>query len=168
MQFSAQEEYGLRCLLRLAGAGAGKSLTIPEISQAEGISVPYVAKMMRILRSAGLVTSERGQSGGYRLAQPPEDITVSQALTVLGGRFFEGEFCERFSGNERICTHSVDCSIRSLWRAVQRVVDRVLSQTTLKDLVCQETEMDSFVNHLVVISAAQEAKSGGPPAPAGR
>ena len=53
MQFSAQEEYGLRCLIRLASAGEGASVTIPEISHAEGISVPYVAKMMRALRDGG-------------------------------------------------------------------------------------------------------------------
>ncbi len=152
MQFSAQEEYGLRCLLRLELGGSGKSATLAEISQAEGISVPYAAKMMRILREGGLVTSARGQAGGYRLARPPESITVSEALAVLGGRLFEGQFCDDHSGSEDTCTHSIDCSIRSLWRAVQSVVDRLLSKTTIKDLARSERQMDSFVQDLVVLT----------------
>jgi len=153
MQFSAQEEYGLRCLLRVASAGEGASLTIPEISHKEGISVPYVAKMMRILRDGGLVTSERGQSGGYRLAQPAEEVSAAKALAVLGSRFYEGEFCEKYSGHEDECTHTPNCSIRSLWRAVQTVVDQVLTQTTIKDLIRSEDQMDKFVDTLVVLSA---------------
>ncbi len=157
MHFSSQEEYGLRCLLRLASEGSGRSMTIPEISQKEGMSVPYVAKIMRVLRAGGLVTSERGQAGGYRLAQPPENIAVGQVLAVLGGRLFEVEFCDRHAGNEDTCTHSVDCSIRSLWRAVQTVVDQVLTRTTLSDLLCSEKEMDSYVSSLVVLTGGRSA-----------
>ncbi|HSM39174.1 MAG TPA: hypothetical protein VK862_00360, partial [Afifellaceae bacterium] len=60
-----------------------------------------------------------------------QEISVAEALTVLGGRLFEGEFCERHSGTEDLCTHSVNCSIRSLWRSVQSVVDQLLRLTTL-------------------------------------
>ena len=72
MKLSAQEEYGLRCLLRLAGAGEGQSLTIPEIGRAEALSIAYVAKLMRILRQGKFVKSVRGQTGGYTLARSPE------------------------------------------------------------------------------------------------
>ena len=53
MKLSSQEEYGLRCLLRVGREGDGASLTIPELSRAEGISEPNVAKMMRVLRRGG-------------------------------------------------------------------------------------------------------------------
>ena len=152
MQLSSQEEYGLRCLLRLAEAGPGTSLTIAEISRAEGISAPHAAKLMRILREGGLVKSERGQAGGYTLVRHPEAITAKQAIQVLGGDLYGGEFCGRFSGHEDHCTHSIDCSIRSLWRAVQTVVDRLLSRTSLQDLLCGEREMDRFVDDLVVLT----------------
>ena len=52
MKLTTQEEYGLRCLLRLGREGAGQSLTIAELSRQEGISAPNVAKMMGILRRA--------------------------------------------------------------------------------------------------------------------
>ncbi len=57
MKITSQEEYGLRCLLRLARAGSGRSLTIPEIAANEGLSVPYVAKLLSVLRQAGLIDS---------------------------------------------------------------------------------------------------------------
>jgi Rrf2 family protein len=141
MKLSAQEEYGLRCLLRLASAGDGESVTIPEIGHAEGLSVPYVAKLMRILRKGKLVKSVRGQAGGYTLARNAENIPVGEVLAILGGRLFESGFCDQFAGLERVCTHSLDCSIRSLWSAVQRAVDSVLTGITLKDLLQKESDM---------------------------
>ena len=149
MKLSAQEEYGLRCLLRLGAQGDGTSLTIPEISRAEGISPEYVAKLMRILRRGGLVTSARGATGGYTLSRHADKITAGEALTLLGGRLFESDFCERHAGAESLCTHSIDCSIRSLWQALQTAVDQVLTRTTLKDLSCSEPEMVSLMTDLV-------------------
>ena len=152
MKLSAQDEYGLRCLLHMGRRGDGGSLTISEISRAEGISSHYVAKLLRILRQGGLVKSARGQAGGYTLSRPPDQINVGQALAVLGEPLFEPDFCERHTGSVEVCTHSVDCSIRSLWRAVQLVVDQVLSKITLKDLLGNEQEMSSSVDDLVRVS----------------
>ena len=135
MKLSAQEEYGLRCLLRLARAGDG-SLTIPEIAAAEGIAPHNVAKYLRILRQAGIIASERGQHGGYSLTRDAALISVAEALAALGGRLYDTGFCEQFPGSEDSCQHSpVDCSIRGLWARVQQAVDGVLSQTSLRDLL---------------------------------
>ena len=148
MKFSAQEEYGLRCLLQIGRQGEG-NLNIHEISSAEGLSVPYVAKLMRILRRGGFVQSTRGQAGGYVLSRPPEQIVIGEVLALLGGRFYEPDFCERYPGSEEICTHTVNCSVRSLWSAVQVVVDRVLSKTTLQGLLGNEQQTFSLVSNLV-------------------
>jgi Rrf2 family transcriptional regulator, iron-sulfur cluster assembly transcription factor len=155
MRFSANEEYGMRCLLRLGRQAAEGSLTIPEISRAEGISTPYAAKIMRLLRRGGFVQSTRGKSGGYNLARPADQILVGDVLALLGGRLFEPGFCDRHAGLEEICTNSVDCSIRSLWRAVQVVVDHVLSSITLGDLLRNEQTMSSWVGDLVKLPAPQ-------------
>ena len=149
MKFSAQEEYGLRCLLQIGRQAEKGSLTIPEISSAEGLSAPYVAKLMRVLRQGGFVQSTRGQVGGYVLSRPSEQIVIGEVLALLGGRFYEPDFCERYPGSEEICTHTGDCSVRSLWSAVQGVVDRVLSKTTLQDLLGNEQETFSSMSNLV-------------------
>ena len=151
MKFSAQEEYGLRCLLQIGRQGPGGSRTIHEIAAVEGLSVPYVAKLVRVLRQEGFLNSTRGQSGGYALCNAPEEIVVGNVLSALGGRFFDSETCEKYPGMVDACTHSVDCSIRSLWRAVQDGVDQVLSRTTLADLMGSEVETSDSMAELVQI-----------------
>ncbi len=162
MKLSSQEEYGLRCLLRIARAEAGTSLTIPEISSAEGISEFYAAKLLRLLRRGGFVQSVRGKAGGYRLSRPPEEIAVGEVLALLGGRLFDPDFCETHAGVSSVCTHSVDCSMRSLWTAVQVVVDRVLNRTTLRELIQNEQALATWVAPLIQVADA-EAKSLRPP-----
>jgi Rrf2 family protein len=143
MKLSAQEEYGLRCLLQLGRRDLSQSLTIPEISQAEGISTHNVAKLLRILRQHNFVTSARGQHGGYTIARPAAQIVVGEVLAALGGRLYEPSFCDHFGGSETSCLHSsTECSVRSLWSRVQQAVDQVLGQTTLHDLLHQD-ELDT-------------------------
>ena len=135
MKFSTQEEYGLRCLLQLAHLKNGVSLTIPELSNAERLSTHNVAKLMRVLRQAGFVESARGQAGGYKLNKPADQIIVGEVLAVLGGRLFDADFCARHAGLDSFCTHTIECSIKSLWSSVQYAVDQILSITTLQHLV---------------------------------
>ena len=148
MKLSAQEEYGLRCLLYMARHGETRSHSIPEISRAEGLSVPNVAKLMRILRLGGLVASVRGQAGGYTLSRTSERISVAEVLSLLGGSFYSEQFCTRHSGLERACAHAGDCSVRLLWRTVQQALDGILERTTLRDLLKPEPEMTDFLKSL--------------------
>ena len=147
MKVSAQEEYGLRCLLQMARCGADDSLSIPEVSRLEGLSVPNVAKLMRILRLGGLVRSVRGQSGGYSLARPAEKITLEQVLHVLGGPLFGPHFCERHTGIERACAHRGECSVRPVWLKLQGLVASVLSRTTLQDLLREEDDVAEWIKN---------------------
>jgi len=144
MKLSSQEDYGLRCLLRVGREGTMGSVTIPELSRAEGISEPNVAKMMRVLREGGFVNSTRGQAGGYALSRPADEINVGHVLAALGGRLYEPSFCDTHAGVERLCTHMPDCAIRSVWRMLQTAVDQVLGRITLKDLLGTEREMNAF------------------------
>lgn len=150
MKLSTQEEYGLRCLLQIGRRHQldGEGLTIAEISQAEGLSTANVAKVMRTLRMGGIVESARGQSGGYSLARPAEDINIGQVVAVLGGSLFGPNFCEDHSGMDQLCTHSVDCSIRSLWSTVQSVLDQILGRISLKDMLGEEETLDSSLQDI--------------------
>jgi Rrf2 family protein len=145
MKLSTQEEYGLRCLLQLGRKGDGGTITIGELSQLEGLSQANVGKLMRVLRRGGLVRSTRGQAGGYALARPADEVSVGEALAVLGGRLFDSGFCDRHSGLVRLCTHLPDCSIRPVLRQLQGAVDQVLQGLTLRSLLCPEREVTGFV-----------------------
>ena len=157
MKLSSQEEYGLRCLVQLGRHAGGPVLTIPELSKLEGISVSHVAKIMRALRRAGFVRSTRGQSGGYTLARPATEIAVGEALAALGGRLYDGTFCQRHGGSQRMCTHLSECSIRPVWKQVQDLVDDVLSRLTLQNLLCSELEMSARATSRAVALPAYPA-----------
>jgi Rrf2 family protein len=144
MRLTSNEEYGLRCLLRL-GQERRSSLTIPEISQAEGISQAYAAKLLRMLRRGALVKAARGNIGGYSLARPANEIVLSDVMNVLGGPLFEDDFCDTHSGQMSNCTRAADCSLRILWRDIQSAVDQVLQRTTLADLCRDEKQMYAWI-----------------------
>jgi Rrf2 family protein len=144
MRLTAQEEYGLRCLLQVARGPEG-SVTTPEIAEREGLSQAHVHKLMGLLRRAGLVESVRGRKGGYQLARPAEQINVGAALAGLGDRLYSTGFCGQHTGNERTCVRNADCSIRSLWIAVDQAVQRALQKMQLTDLLRSEPEMAAWI-----------------------
>lgn len=164
MKLSAQEEYGLRCLLHMVRSAPGESLSIPEISRAEGLSIPNVAKLMRLLRIGGFVSSVRGQAGGYMLARPADQISVGEVLELLGGTVFGPGFCQRHSGVLEECAHHDDCAVRCLWSTMQHMVENLLKKTTLKDLLRSQQEMEEWLNGLGAAAPA----AAGTPAAAGR
>jgi Rrf2 family protein len=145
MKITAQEEYGLRCLLRLARQPLGEPMTIPEIAMAEHLSIPYVAKLMHILRQAELVDSARGRSGGYTLARSSEEISLGQALAVLGEPLFDDPgYCERHQGTEHApggCVHTTDCAVRAVWRSLGDLIADVLHRVSLAELLTPESAM---------------------------
>jgi Rrf2 family protein len=148
MKFSTQEEYGLRLLLRIGKDNSENGMTIPELSEQEGLSEANVAKILRILRLSGFVESSRGQTGGYKLTREAKEIKVGDVLTALGGKLYESSFCDLHSGVETICTNSIDCSIRSLWKTVQTMLDQLLSRISLQDLLGSEKQVEILVNRL--------------------
>lgn len=139
MKFTTQEEYGLRCLVRLGNSYTkGMGLTIPDISNSEGISEDNVAKTLRLLRLNGYLESERGRIGGYSLVKHPKDIVIGKVMNILGGKFFESSYCQFHTTELTMCTHSTDCSIRSFWQLIQKSIDQVMNNLTLQDLLNSE------------------------------
>ena len=93
-----------------------------------------------ILRREGFVVASRGQSGGYSLARSANEIVVGDVLSAIGGKLYDAEFCRKHAGALDICTHAVDCSVRSLWQIIQSAVDNVLDKVTLQDMVTTEAK----------------------------
>ena len=134
MKITSTEEYGLRMLLRIARAGK-EGMSIPQLSVAEGLSEPYTGKLTRLLRIAGFIQSTRGQKGGYVLAQSPDHIIIASVLHALDGRMYDEGFCGTHTGLHALCTHTLDCSVKSLWKTVQSTLDNLLEDITLEDMM---------------------------------
>jgi Rrf2 family transcriptional regulator, iron-sulfur cluster assembly transcription factor len=149
MKITAQEEYGLRILLRIAGCRDAQGMSIPQLSEAEGISSHYVAKLARVLRLEGFINSTPGYKGGYMLAKPADEIIINKVLKALGGALFDQEFCGSHSGALKLCVNSVDCSSRSLWKMIQFTMDQLLDKIRLADLVRSEHDPGKALENIL-------------------
>jgi Rrf2 family iron-sulfur cluster assembly transcriptional regulator len=149
MKITAQEEYGLRILIRIAGCKVEEGMSIPQLSEAEGLTSHYVAKLTRLLRMKGFINSTPGYKGGYILAQPANKININKVLKALGGALFDKEFCGSHVGTFKLCSNSVDCSARSLWQMIQFTVDQLLDKITLYDLVNTENESGKILMNIL-------------------
>jgi Rrf2 family protein len=150
MKITSQEEYGLRLLIRIAACRDKEGMSIPQLSEAEGLTSHYVAKLARILRMAGFVNSTPGNKGGYVLAMPADQIVINKVLKALGGPMFDNEFCGTHAGALKLCTNSVDCSSRSLWQMIQYTLDQLLDKITLHDLVNTEQTSAKILEQLLM------------------
>lgn len=159
MKITAQEEYGLRCLMRLCQADH-ESSTLPEIAAAEGLSVPYVAKLMAVLRRAGIIDSVRGRSGGYTLAQAPDEIGLGSLLLVLGEPLYEDpSYCQRHAGQaaDGNCVHHASCSLKALWQTLENWMRSSLDQITLADLMQNESGIAELVKSRLANTVLEDA-----------
>ena len=147
MKISAQEEYGLRCLVQLANLSEGESLTLPQIAEREGISTANAGKLLWILNKAGLVQSHRGTKGGYHLARPASEIRLSEVIKVLDEDAVQ-EHCKSYTGVMDVCVHTGDCGIRPVILGLHEIVQKALSEITLAKLVGTEAKVDATLHQI--------------------
>ena len=147
MKISAQEEYGLRCLVQLATLHADESLTLPQIADREGISQANAGKLMWLLSKAGFVKSTRGTKGGYTLARPADTIYLSEVIKILDADEI-GNHCESYTGVLDSCIHKGDCGIRPVIVGLHEIVQEALSQITLAQLVGDEAKVDATFHQI--------------------
>ncbi len=169
MRVTPTEEYGLRCLLQLAREHeGGKPLTLPDIASREGLTVPNTAKLLRRLRLAGIITAARGRTGGYTLTRHQGDISLAEALSALDGPIFQSRNCSNFKGIERICVHTKDCSVRTVWSALYALVGSALTKVTLADLaftekLTRERLRSSWISDAELQASFEGHPQGAPP-----
>jgi len=147
MKISAQEEYGLRCLVQLATLPPGESLTLPQIAEREGISTANAGKLMWLLNKAGFVNSTRGTKGGYFLARPASVIHLNEIIKVLDEDVLHAH-CDSFTGVMDKCVHTGDCGIRPVIVGLHEIVENALSRITLAQLVGDERSVDKMFHEI--------------------
>ncbi len=141
MRMSATEEYGLRCLLVLARQGTEGQMSVADIAEAEGISVPYASKLLAIMRQAGLVTAVRGRKGGFRIRREPSEIDLLEVITKLGGPLLDPDHCAKRTGQLEQCIHTDNCSVHDILGSLAGKIAGFLAGTTLNDLIEKERLM---------------------------
>ena len=147
MKISAQEEYGLRCLLQLAMLKDDESLTLPQIAELEGISQANAGKLMWLLNKAGFVQATRGTKGGYTLSRPASEIRLNEVIKVLDADEINNH-CEGYKGILDTCVHKGGCGIRPVIVGLHEIVQEALSQITLAQLVGEESQVDATFHQI--------------------
>jgi Rrf2 family protein len=130
MRVSAKVDYALRAMTELAVASPSL-MTGEQLATAQKIPPKFLESILAQLRNGGLVASQRGAVGGYRLAKPPEEISVADVIrelegpiaTVRGARPDELEYAGAASG------------LREIWLELRTQMRGVLEQTTLADII---------------------------------
>ncbi|MGH2793293.1 MAG: RrF2 family transcriptional regulator [Actinomycetota bacterium] len=158
MWISKKTDYATRAVLALALEPDG-SLKMANIAQRTGVPPSILEQIMAQLRGAGVVRSERGPRGGYRLNHAPEDITLDKVV-----RLFQGPLapiaCATRSEPEP-CVVEVGCALRDTWREVRDATIAILDRTTFAELARRAGGV--WVQHTIPVK-----RRGGEPVPAAR
>jgi Rrf2 family protein len=85
MRISAKVDYAVRAAVELAAAASEKPVKAEAIANAQGIPLNFLENILGELRHAGIVRSHRGAEGGFRLAKPPERVTVADIIRAVEG-----------------------------------------------------------------------------------
>ena len=137
MHMSTRGRYGVRLMVALAlNYGNGTTL-LRDVSRREGISEKYLGQIIIPLKSAGLVTSQRGSRGGYALACPPESITVKDVVEAIEGKI-AAVLCVH---DPEACARASSCVATRVWKQLSEDIERSLSSHTLAALARQTREL---------------------------
>lgn len=134
MKLSSKGEYALRAMLVLGLPHGRGIIGIAQISKEQNIPQRFLEQILTDLKSAGLVQSRRGVSGGYQLAREPEDISLAEVI-----RHIEGALAPVSCVSERFyekcsCPDESRCAIRSVMKEIRDAVVRLAQRISLADL----------------------------------
>ena len=121
--------YALRAVLHLASISA-EGASADDIATAAGIPASYLAKVLQTLVKGGLLVSERGRRGGFRLAVAPEQLTLARVLGPFDSDA-EQRFCLLRMGP---CTDKTACAVHHAWKPTAEQVTAFFRATTVADL----------------------------------
>lgn len=129
MHIPAKVDYGMRALLTLAERG--EPTTADALAQAQGLPSKFLGAILNDLRRAGLVASQRGSEGGYRLARPATTIAVADVMRALDGPLAE----VRGLRPEDATYADAAQHLQDVWVAVRASLRSVLERVSLQDVV---------------------------------
>ncbi|MFZ4617806.1 MAG: RrF2 family transcriptional regulator [Rectinemataceae bacterium] len=140
---STKTQYGIRALVHLARAGevvghvqGNPAATAAAIARSESISPKYLEGILSLLTTAGLLVSERGKHGGYRLARPPREVSMLEIVEALEGEIKPVDCI----ASSEVCAQGGSCLPRLFWLGLKESVDGYLSSRSLKDVLEGEAD----------------------------
>ena len=140
MRVTTWAEYGLIVSLNLAKRAGQGPVAARELAEQERLPHDYVEQILLRLRRAGLVDSVRGAKGGSHLAREPQAITVKDVMEASEHVTFEVN-CDLHPVDPHRCSPEASCSIRPVWRMLERRINDLLASISLADLQRDESDV---------------------------
>ena len=129
MRVSARADYALRAVSELAAET--RTLTREQIAERQEIPVDFLQHILLELKHAGIVMSQRGNGGGFRLARPPREVRLADVIRAVDGPMAN----VRGQRPELVAYTGAAENLRNVWIAVRASLRDILESTTLQDVV---------------------------------
>lgn len=133
MSVSSKCYYAIRAIYALAEHGGTEPMKIADIAEREKIPIRFLEVILSQLKGGGFVQSRRGAEGGYRLAKPPETITIGAIMRYVDGPIAPVDCVSQSRPKE--CEFHGDCHFFGFWGRVRQAISDVVDRTTIADLV---------------------------------
>lgn len=139
---SKKTKYAIRALIALGEQFGGEPLNILSISQKEKIPKKFLEQILLEMRNAGFLYSKKGAGGGYSLLKNPSEINLVQVMRLTGGPIAQLP-CVSLNFYQRCeeCRDEESCGIRDTFRSVRDATLKILSETTIADLINKEKNL---------------------------
>ena len=131
IRLNKMTDYAVVMLSHLA-VDVDRVVTATELARGSVLPLPSVSKLMKQLSRAGILTSQRGASGGYRLGRAPKDISIADIVTILEGPIALTSCIE---GADTSCDAIPQCSLNGHWNQVNHAIQVALDSVSLADLI---------------------------------
>jgi Rrf2 family protein len=139
---SKKTKYAIRALIALGEQFGGDSMNILSISQKEKIPKKFLEQILLEMRNAGFLFSKKGAGGGYSLLKNPDEINLVQVMRLTGGPIAQLP-CVSLNFYQKCeeCKKEATCGIRATFMSVRDATLKILSETTIGDLIRKEKDL---------------------------
>lgn len=130
MQLTRAADYGVRVTIQLATLAGNGRVSLPELARATGAPPSFLSKVLQSLARAGLITSQRGQSGGFHITPRGAKASMREVIEAVDGPIFLNVCLSP----GRSCTRKARCPAHPVWIEAQQAMMDVLSGTGIASL----------------------------------
>ena len=135
MRLTRAGEYGVRCILYLAGQEPDKVITRREIGKAMEIPHQFLGKIAQYLAKAGFIEIIQGPKGGYRLLVSPKNLTLLDVVEAITGKLYLNDCIMRPNS----CIMNQNCTVHRIWEKATEQLKATLQEATFDKLLKEES-----------------------------
>ncbi len=139
MKISTKGRYAIRMMIDIAKNSGGGNVSLKDVADRQGISLKYLEQIVTVLSRSGLLRSQRGAQGGYRLIREPDKYTVGEILRITEGSMAPVACLE---DEINICPRAGSCSTIALWTGLYKTISEYLDSVTIADLMRGSADTD--------------------------